>query len=375
MLLAGLVLASAAACRDGQAPFALRDEAVDSTLALQLTTSSGTDEQPAWSGDGSLIFYSGETFPGLPPGRGLLLSLPRHGGVASLALPSLQGGGAGGPRWLAAPVPSPDGQRLAYFEMASVAQPGTVVSQQDCAYPEPLLDSLVLRVRRIAGTGPLLNDPAEAIPLQGRHPGQRTGGTGPFTLRTFPFQRRFAEDRLLALRPSWSPDGTGIVYSDGLQLLFWRVGVLPPIELPGTHDGVSPAWSPDGLWIAYTRLERSDSAVSTCSVGTPALAIQHNRIGYAERPPLVVLTRPDGSEERVLTQGEEPAWSVDSRSLFVVRNGRIWRVSTDGGTPVEIPGTQSGRGPAASPDGARLVFARPRTNPLQYDLWSVPLAR
>jgi Tol biopolymer transport system component len=333
------------------------------------------DEHPAWARDGNTLYYVGESFPGLPPGRGLLLALPRHGGTASLLLPALQGAAAAGPRWLAAPAPSPDGQRVAYLEMAEVAEPGTVVSEQLCEHAEPLLDSLVLRVRKLVDTGPLLNDPAVALPLQGRSPGQRTGGAGPFTLRTFPFQRRFAEDRRLVLRPAWSPDGTRIVFTDGLRLLIWAVNSGPPVEIPATADAVSPAWSPDGQWIAYARLERSDSSVSSCAVGTPRLAIQHNRIGYGERRPIIVLTRADGSSTRVLAEGEEPAWSPDSRFIYLVRDSRIWSAPIDGGAAVEIPGTQSGSSPAVSPDGGRLVFVRLRNDPLQFDLWSVPLLR
>jgi len=371
-----LVVALAAAaigCRDGQAPFSLREEAIDTAAALQLTANIGTDEQPAWAQAGSTIYYAGESFPGLPPGRGLLLALPRYGGPASLLLPGIQGASAGGPRWLAAPAPSPDGQRVAYLEMAAVAQPGTVVSQQACLHPEPLLDSLVVRVRRLADTGPLLNDPAVPLRVAGRDPGQRAGGAGPFTVRAFPFQRRFAADRLLVLRAAWSPDGTRIVFTDGLRLFVWPLNSGPAVAIAGTNDGVSPAWSPDGQWIAYARLARSDSSVSTCSVGTPALPIQQSRVGYTERAPVIVLTRADGSSTRVLAEGEEPAWSPDSRFVFLVRDNRIWQVPADGGAAVEIPGTQSGRSPAVSPDGARLVFARPRTNPLQFDLWSVPL--
>jgi hypothetical protein len=103
--------------------------------------------------------------------------------------------------------------------------------------------------------------------------------------------------------------------------------------------------------------------------------IRHDRIGYTERPAVIVLTRADGSSARVLAEGDEPAWAPDSRVLYCVRDGRVWSVSLEGGPPVEIPNTQSGQSPAVSPDGARLVVARPRTNPLQFDLWSVPLPR
>jgi Tol biopolymer transport system component len=370
-----LLTTALAACRDAQGPYTIGVERGDTTMAVGLTASPGADQQPVWARSGDSVYYVGETFPGIPPGRGLLLGVPRHGGQASLLLPEVQGAGVGGPRWLASPALSPDGSRVAFLEMAAVAEAARIVSEEPCLHFEPLLDSLVLRVRGITAGGPITSDPFVPLPLEGRDPAQRAGGAGPFTMRTFPFQRAFADGQLMMLRPSWSSDGSRIVFTDGLKLLAWTVGDGAPTAIPGTEDGLSPAWSPDGQWIAFTRVARADSSISSCQVAAPSTTVRHNRIGYTESPPVVVLVRPDGSDARDLIFGEEPAWSPDSQSIYFVHNGGIWSIPISGSTPLAIAETEFGRSPAISPDGARIAFARLRTNPVQFDLWSVPLSR
>jgi Tol biopolymer transport system component len=370
-----LLTTAVAACRDAQGPYTIDVERGDTTAAVSLTASPGADHQPVWARSGDSVYYVGETFPGLPPGRGLLLGVPRHGGQARLLLPEIQGAGVGGPRWLASPALSPDGSRVAFLEMAGVAEAARIVSEEPCTHFEPLLDSLVLRVRGTAESGPISGDPFVPVPLQGRDPGQRTGGAGPFTMRVFPFQRAFADGQLMLVRPSWASDGNRIVFTDGLRLLIWAVGGSAPAVVPETEDGLSPAWSPDGQWIAFTRVARADSSTSSCDVAIRNTTVRHDRIGYTESPPVVVLVRPDGSGARELTAGEEPAWSPDSQSIYFVRDGRIWSIPITGGAPVAIDETEFGRSPAISPDGARIAFARLRPNPVQLDLWSVPLSR
>ena len=362
------------ACRDAVEPFGSADTAVDTTVALRLTAGTGDERSPAWSHDGSAVIYAGETFPGMPAGRGLLLTIPRHSGAASLILPQLQGAGAGGPRRLAAPALSPDGSRVAFIELARIATAAPLAAA-GCPVVEPLLDSAVVRVRAIGSTGPLLADPSTPIDFAGRDPAMAAGDTGPFVLRTLPFQRIFIEDSALVTRLSWAPDGERIVFSDGTRLFTWRPAGGPPVPVAGTDDGVSPAWSPDGEWIAFTRIERTDSTSVTCNVIVGFNTVQHQRTGFSEGRRVLMVIRPDGSAARELAPGEEPAWSPDGTAVFFVADRRIWRVALAGGSPVEVADTEFAREPAVSPDGLRIVVTRSDDGRDLHDLWSIPLAR
>jgi WD40 repeat protein len=258
--------------------------------------------------------------------------------------------------------------------MAVVAQPATL-TPAGCAVTEPLLDSAVIRVRVRDSSGPLTADASVPLDFAGRDPAIAAGGTGPFTLRTLPFQRIFVEDSALVTRLSWAPDGERIVFSDGTRLLTWRVGAGSPVAVPHTNDGVSPAWSPDGQWIAFTRIQRGDSIRVACNVIVGVNTVRHDRTGFSEVRRVLVLIRPDGSGARELTVGEEPAWSPDGESIYFVDTSRIFRIPITTGEAIEVPGTEFAREPAVSPDGLRIAVARSADGSSIYDLWSIPLAR
>jgi len=144
--------------------------------------------------------------------------------------------------------------------------------------------------------------------------------------------------------PSWSPDGSRIVFSrregDGDVS---QVG-LYVVNRDGSgltrltrRDDDSPSWSPGGNTIAYTRwggllgLER------------------HVRVMHA-----------DGSHSRVLVrEASNPAWSPDGSKLVVVQDFEQRLAIVDVGTKGMRELTPSGRFsdlPAWSPDGRRIVF-------------------
>ena len=195
-----------------------------------------------------------------------------------------------------------------------------------------------------------------------------------YRIQDYPFHRLFDLEGSLVFRSSWSPDGSRIAYSDGLQILTWSVGSPEPSPIAGTDDGVSAAWSPDGTWIAFSRLIRGEPIEATCQHFSLGLTCFQVRTIHPVAGRVLTLVRPDGSELRELGPGEEPAWLPDSSGLVYLRNNQLWRVSVTGGGAVAISGTDDAREPAVSPDGTRVAVARLSADGEQYDIWVLPLA-
>ncbi len=349
-----------AGCRDAVAPWTPPSEPADTSGPFRLTWSAGHDRDPVWSVNGDSVLYAGDGFAGLPPATGLLLRVPRAGGAASLVIPALQTNAFGNQHRFAQPALSRDGQRIAFVELAGIRTPAPELPDQVCP-PEPVLDSLVLRVR-----SPVAEASSEShvsIRLAGIDSLQRITAPGPYVVRQFPFQREWTGLGDLVVRPTWAPDGTRLAFSDGLRLLSWTPGGGAPEPVPGTDDGVSPAWSPDGQWIAYTRYPRPDSVSRVCYIRVGNGAEAQTRWTYTPADPHVILVHPDGSGSVDIGMGRDPAWGPDGSLYFGdpnvpnIANGWL-RVRSATGTVSDVAPAVQGRWPALAPDGTHIAYRR-----------------
>ena len=115
--------------------------------------------------------------------------------------------------------------------------------------------------------------------------------------------------------PTWSPDGTELVYSRGI--IGYSGIEIVNVETCKTRlltfPGCDPAWSPDGRYIAFIR-ERQVLLLAD-------LTARHNEWGEVLRPQREIwLIRADGTEEpRFLAKGDFPGWSQDSQHVTFYR--------------------------------------------------------
>ncbi len=175
--------------------------------------------------------------------------------------------------------------------------------------------------------------------------------------------------------PSWSPDSRRIAYLARWQLRVRNMVTNEELEFhpPGLPRFLTHlTWSPDGArilvvagfnpgrpWVVDVAANRAAPLDSiTRDMRSPRYSSDGSRIAYfSERDSsriteLRVRTTVNATE-RLIAEGRDLTalrvrWSPDGRWLYYSADGKVWRVSSEGGAPIQIPFT------------ATLTFTRTR---------------
>lgn len=173
--------------------------------------------------------------------------------------------------------------------------------------------------------------------------------------------------------PRWSPEGDRLAWiSDRGGKTRLRVRPLNAAAETEIEVGVAPvafAWSADGRQLAVTA--RPAAAPQSPSWAPPLLL---PRLRRPEAPTQLFVVPASGGPARQLTRSAagcagEPAWALDSKSLFAVCDEAIVALRLDGAAPKPLtkdPGLYES--PVLSPDGGRLAYLFTERKPQTYTL-------
>lgn len=174
---------------------------------------------------------------------------------------------------------------------------------------------------------------------------------------------RLTSDGQLKLRPTWSPDGSQLLFarvgSDSIRLVLRNLnsGVEQPLTQE-THPQLDGVFSPDGKWIALTH--------NAASANQGNMDLWLWDVAAAKSSLLI-------GDAGKLSHEEYPSWAPDSNKLVFssTRDGNqeLYSIHRDGSQLKRLtshPGIDAH--PAWSPDGAWISWATDRWGNLEIAL-------
>jgi TolB protein len=205
-------------------------------------------------------------------------------------------------------------------------------------------------------------------------------------------QTQLTKHKSIALGPTWSPDGTQLVFTSYLRggpALFLLTPQEGYLRLLWDKGGVnsSPGFSPDGNELVFASsvdgnvdiytipLEGGEPRRLTTARGIdtqPAFAPNGRQIAFTSSrsgTPQIYLMDVDGSNIRRLSFGgefhDEPAWSHDGTRIVcttkVEGHFQLTTIDTISGDRTVIPAPGNNESPCFSPDGSMIAFESDRS--------------
>lgn len=333
---------------------------VDGTV--RAVAHQGQASAPAWSGDGRWVAFRTTAAGGQEQiaiagldGNVQVVSLPGGGGFAwsptgaTLALSPNSGARGlwlvepgGVPRPLAAAGQSvdmiwaPDGKSLAYalvlpFDPSHPEQRSDAIFTVPTSGGEPTQHYVAPHagIRWVGwwpdGKGVLFwQDPMHSASLA-------ADGSPLLSLALPGSNARLLEPGMLAIRPSWAPDGKRLTLTSGGGRELWRGHAISictlaaesckPVAQPDDMVSLEPAWSPSGDVIAFVRAPRLTQPVRSA-------ADQEAWLGSRS----LWLVGADGQGARAVAGAAKgvfaPTWARDGHHLLYVSEGALWLIDT-----------------------------------------------